>query len=204
MSRAGAARPGSSRRGSPLQTAPRQASRVVDDSAPAHTSAILVAQLGGIVRNTCRTPIAGTDAPTFDIVTTPDPISVTRSAGSSRSDRRQQWNPRSHAKRLLHKHKLLDDCRNFGSKKDGKGLPKASPVEGRNRAHSYRVRSCGDVSALFLVDCLDAVSLERGRPQEAGSTGARFRCTFTSSILGRVISSRDTGEDRHENRHSDH
>ncbi len=48
------------------------ASRVVDDGTPAHSFATLMAELGSIVRNTCRTPGAGPEAPTFDIVTTPN------------------------------------------------------------------------------------------------------------------------------------
>ena len=31
-----------------------------------------MAELGSIVRNTCRTPGVGPEAPTFDIVTTPN------------------------------------------------------------------------------------------------------------------------------------
>jgi hypothetical protein len=49
------------------------ASCKVDDGTPAHSFSTLMAELGGIVRNTCRTPSAGPDAPTFDIVTTPNP-----------------------------------------------------------------------------------------------------------------------------------
>ena len=49
------------------------ASHKVDDGTPAHSFSTLMAELGGIVRNTCRTPSAGPDAPTFDIVTTPNP-----------------------------------------------------------------------------------------------------------------------------------
>jgi hypothetical protein len=48
------------------------ASRTVDDGTPAHSFSALLAALAGIVRNTCRTPGDGPDAPTFDIVTTPD------------------------------------------------------------------------------------------------------------------------------------
>jgi transposase len=48
------------------------ASRTVDDGTPAHSFATLMAELGKIVRNTCRAPSAGPDAPTFDIVTTPN------------------------------------------------------------------------------------------------------------------------------------
>jgi transposase len=48
------------------------ASRTVDDGTPAHSFCTLMAELGSIVRNTCRTPGAGPDAPTFDIVTTPN------------------------------------------------------------------------------------------------------------------------------------
>jgi transposase len=44
----------------------------VDDGTPAHSFATLLAELGSIVRNTCRTPSTGPDAPTFDIVTTPN------------------------------------------------------------------------------------------------------------------------------------
>jgi DDE family transposase len=49
------------------------ASHTIDDGTPAHSFSTLMAQLGSIVRNTCRTPAAGPDAPTFDIVTTPNP-----------------------------------------------------------------------------------------------------------------------------------
>jgi len=48
------------------------ASRTVDDGTPAHSFATLMAELAGIVRNTCRTPGTGPEAPTFDIVTTPN------------------------------------------------------------------------------------------------------------------------------------
>jgi transposase len=49
------------------------ASHTIDDGTPAHSFSTLMAELGTIVRNTCRTPAAGPDAPTFDIVTTPNP-----------------------------------------------------------------------------------------------------------------------------------
>lgn len=48
------------------------ASRKVDDGTPAHSFITLMAELGSIVRNTCRTPSARSDAPAFDIVTTPN------------------------------------------------------------------------------------------------------------------------------------
>jgi len=48
------------------------ASRTVDDGTPAHSFSTLMAELGVIVRNTCRTAGTGPDAPTFDIVTTPN------------------------------------------------------------------------------------------------------------------------------------
>jgi transposase len=48
------------------------ASRKVDDGSPAHSFSTLMAELGTIVRNTCRTPGAGPEAPTFNIVTTPN------------------------------------------------------------------------------------------------------------------------------------
>jgi hypothetical protein len=47
-------------------------SRTVDDGTPAHSFSTLMAELGSIVRNTCRTPGAGPEAPAFDIVTTPN------------------------------------------------------------------------------------------------------------------------------------
>jgi len=60
----------------PAQRSPlaldKVASRTVDDGTPAHSFCTLMAELGSIVRNTCRTPGAGPDAPTFDIVTTPN------------------------------------------------------------------------------------------------------------------------------------
>jgi transposase len=48
------------------------ASHTVDDGTPAHSFSTLMAELATIVRNTCRTPRAGPEAPTFDIVTTPN------------------------------------------------------------------------------------------------------------------------------------
>ena len=48
------------------------ASHTVDDGTPAHSFSTLMAELATIVRNTCRTPSAGPEAPTFDIVTTPN------------------------------------------------------------------------------------------------------------------------------------
>jgi hypothetical protein len=38
-----------------------------------HSVATLLADLATVVRNTCRTPTAGDQAPTFPIVTTPNP-----------------------------------------------------------------------------------------------------------------------------------
>jgi transposase len=51
----------------------KAASRIVDDGTPVHSFATLMAELGSVVRNTCRTPAAGPQAPTFDVVTTPNP-----------------------------------------------------------------------------------------------------------------------------------
>ena len=45
----------------------------MDDGTPAHSFSTLLAELATIVRNTCRTPNAGADAPTFDLLTTPNP-----------------------------------------------------------------------------------------------------------------------------------
>lgn len=49
------------------------ASRRIDDGTPAHSFNTLIKDLATIVRNTCRTPAAGDDAPSFDIVTTANP-----------------------------------------------------------------------------------------------------------------------------------
>ena len=49
------------------------ASKRLDDDTPAHSFATLLAELATIVRNTCRTPSAGNDAPTFDVTTIPNP-----------------------------------------------------------------------------------------------------------------------------------
>jgi hypothetical protein len=48
----------------------KAASKLLDDEAPAHSFATLMAEMATVVRNTCRTPSAGEDAPTFDVITT--------------------------------------------------------------------------------------------------------------------------------------
>jgi transposase len=48
------------------------ARHTLDDGMPVHSFSTLMAGLATIVRNTCRTPGAKPDAPTFDIVTTPN------------------------------------------------------------------------------------------------------------------------------------
>jgi transposase len=47
------------------------ARHTLEDGTPAHSFATLLAELAAIVRNTCRTPAAGPNAPTFDLITTP-------------------------------------------------------------------------------------------------------------------------------------
>ena len=49
------------------------ARHTLDDDTPAHSFATLLTELGTIVRNTCRTPQAGPDAPTFEVTTIPNP-----------------------------------------------------------------------------------------------------------------------------------
>ena len=44
-------------------------SRQLHDGTPTHSFSTLLDELGTIVRNTCRTPNAGPDAPTFDVTT---------------------------------------------------------------------------------------------------------------------------------------
>jgi transposase len=46
--------------------------RTLDDGTPVHSFSTLMAEMATIVRNTCRTPTAAPDAPTFDIITTPN------------------------------------------------------------------------------------------------------------------------------------
>jgi transposase len=48
------------------------ACRILDDGTPVHSFSTLLAELGTIVRNTCRTRNAGADAPTFELLTTPN------------------------------------------------------------------------------------------------------------------------------------
>ena len=50
----------------------KAARHTLDDGTPAHSFATLMAELATIVRNTCRTPHAGPDAPTFEILTMPN------------------------------------------------------------------------------------------------------------------------------------
>ena len=49
------------------------ASHTLEDGTPVHSFCTLLAELATIVRNTCRTPHAGTDASTFDVLTSPNP-----------------------------------------------------------------------------------------------------------------------------------
>ncbi|SRR6266516_7204873 len=51
----------------------KAARHVLDDGTPAHSFSTLMAELSTIVRNTCRTPQAGSTAPTFELLTTPNP-----------------------------------------------------------------------------------------------------------------------------------
>ena len=51
----------------------KAARHTLDDGTPAHSFATLLDELSGIVRNICRTPNAGPDAPTFEVVTSPNP-----------------------------------------------------------------------------------------------------------------------------------
>jgi transposase len=48
------------------------AERTLQDGTPAHSFSTLMAELSTIVRNTCRTPHAAPDAPTFEVLTTPN------------------------------------------------------------------------------------------------------------------------------------
>jgi hypothetical protein len=48
------------------------ARHTLDDDTPAHSFATLMAELATIVRNTCRTPQAAPNAPTFEVITSPN------------------------------------------------------------------------------------------------------------------------------------
>jgi transposase len=50
----------------------KAARHTLDDGTSAHSFSTLLAELGTIARNTCRTPQAGPDAPTFEVLTTPN------------------------------------------------------------------------------------------------------------------------------------
>jgi hypothetical protein len=50
----------------------KAAARRLDDGTPAHSFASLLEELSTVVRNTCRTPTAGPNAPTFEVLTTPN------------------------------------------------------------------------------------------------------------------------------------
>ena len=50
----------------------KAASHRLIDGTPAHSFSTLMAELATIVRNTCHTPQAGLDAPTFDVLTNPN------------------------------------------------------------------------------------------------------------------------------------
>lgn len=58
----------------PAQRSPaaltKAARHTLDDGTPVHSFATLLGELATIVHNTCRTPAAGVDAPTFNIATT--------------------------------------------------------------------------------------------------------------------------------------
>ena len=45
-------------------------SKLIDEEQPAHSFATLMAEMATLVRNTCRTPSAGADAPSFEVLTT--------------------------------------------------------------------------------------------------------------------------------------
>lgn len=50
------------------------AKHVLEDGNSVHSFSTLLSELSTIVRNTCRTPLADADAPTFDVVTTANPL----------------------------------------------------------------------------------------------------------------------------------
>ena len=69
----GHARPRGTRASARKAALAKVAAHTLDDGTPAHSFATLMAELATLVRNTCRTPQAGDDAPTFELLTTPNP-----------------------------------------------------------------------------------------------------------------------------------
>jgi transposase len=51
----------------------KAASHTLADGSPVHSFATLMSELATLTRNTCRTPDAGPDAPTFNVITTANP-----------------------------------------------------------------------------------------------------------------------------------
>jgi hypothetical protein len=51
----------------------KAATRTLVDGTPVHSFSSLMAELATLVRNTCRTPNGGPDAPTFEVITTAQP-----------------------------------------------------------------------------------------------------------------------------------
>jgi len=52
----------------------KASSHTLADGTPAHSFSTLMQELATVVRNTCRTPEAASDAPTFDVITTAQPL----------------------------------------------------------------------------------------------------------------------------------
>jgi hypothetical protein len=50
----------------------KAARHTLEDGTPAHSFSTLLAELATLVRNTCRTPQAAAEAPTFEVLTTPN------------------------------------------------------------------------------------------------------------------------------------
>jgi hypothetical protein len=50
----------------------KASSHALADGTPAHSFSTLLTELAGIVRNTCRAPNSPAEAPTFQVVTTPN------------------------------------------------------------------------------------------------------------------------------------
>jgi transposase len=52
----------------------KASSHTLPDATPAHSFATLMSELASVVRNTCRTPNCAPDTPTFDVLTTAQPL----------------------------------------------------------------------------------------------------------------------------------
>jgi hypothetical protein len=83
------------------------------DGSPAHSLSTLMAELATLVRNSGRTPLAGSEAPTFELTTTPSPLHQ-RALARAQAIYPQSENHRPISRNLLrYRENLRSGCWNF-------------------------------------------------------------------------------------------